>query len=353
MKPAAHVIVDARCVGRVPHGMHVFVTSLALGLEQLGSRPYRVTYLVSAENGEEVFGRVATARARTKFLSPAEWVEIPALLRSLGADLYHSPTFASLPFVGKPWIATVHDLNHLRFGNAAQKLYYRALLRPFVRGATRVCTVSEFARAEIADWAEIDLRRIAVTYNAIRAAAYQDQREPEPRFFCLTNPKPHKNTEFLLAAYGDYRTLCREQGVRPWTLQVTVPAAGRSLEGVEFYPGLSAEKVEALRARTGAVVFPSLYEGFGLPPVEAAVQGILPLVSRIAPHAEGLGELAADEAGWFDPQDRAGCARVLLNATLGQYGRPSRESANRIRDRFSVERLGRQMDQIYRDVLGV
>lgn len=172
MKP--RIVVDARFVGPVPHGFARYVSRMAEGLAHLregGSLPYELIFLRGRATPPEVLREFGSVEVGARFLSPLEWVEIPAILRKLGAALYHSPTFSSLPRSPCPHVVTIHDLNHLTYGSWKERLYYEKLLRRFSHGARAVMTVSEFSRVEIARWLGLPETQIAVVRNAL-----------EPRF---------------------------------------------------------------------------------------------------------------------------------------------------------------------------
>ena len=355
------VVIDARMVTAIPHGFSRYVSRLAEGLSQVRASvaglPYEPVFLVSSGEGE--FHGFETQSARSAFLNPRELIEIPRLLRELGAALYHSPTFSSLLHAPCPWIQTVHDLNHLQFGGTREKLYYRFLLKPFARRARVLATVSEFSQKEIAKWLELESASIEVIHNAI---------EPPPRlsnemirktlsdfglqersyFLCLSNAKPHKNLALLADAFARHRAGPSAK----WPLVVSVRGLPET-EGLIQAGPIGNEAGQALVAAAGAVVFPSIYEGFGLPPVEAASQGIPILVSDIAPHREGLRDLRPEEARWVNPLDKEGWSAAFDMAERGHLTAPSPTSAAAILERYSILALGRSMDRLYRRVLGL
>jgi glycosyltransferase involved in cell wall biosynthesis len=353
------VVIDARMVGPTMHGMARYVSQLAEGLGTLPEEPpYEPVFIVSKDWAEKGFHGFGSVSARSAFLSPLELVELPALLRGAGAALYHSPSFSSLLWSPVPWIATVHDLNHLQFGGAKERLYYRTLLSRFARGARALVTVSEFSRRELSDWTGVPETEIEVAYNALdtNLAIRPSEADLGKRlgarglergryFFCLSNPKPHKNVALLLAAYRAYRA---EGGTWPLVLSLDNLAAE---PGVVAIGATDEDETRALLAGAGALAFPSRYEGFGLPPVEAAAMGVPLVVSDIPPHREGLVELRPDEALWVAPADRAGWTRALAHAASGGLASPSLDSRTRTLQRFSTRNLGRHMDRIYRRVL--
>ncbi|OFZ19869.1 MAG: hypothetical protein A2X94_14505 [Bdellovibrionales bacterium GWB1_55_8] len=365
------VVIDARMIKGTPHGFARYVSRLAAGLAELKvgqSLSYEPVFLVSPDADASWFFGFRTLIAKSEFLHPGELLEIPTLLRELKAALYHSPTFSSLLPLSRrlpiappcPWIQTVHDLNHLHFGGARERIYYRILLKAFARRARILATVSEFSRKEIAAWMGMEAAEIELVPNALelpdRLSPNEIQSELSKRsltqkryFLCLSNLKPHKNLKSLSDAYAEYSGRVGSAG---WPLVVSV-------RGLPPHPGLvqlgavSDKEGQALLAGAGAVVFPSLYEGFGLPPVEAAVQGIPVIASDIPPHHEGLQDLAAEEVCWVDPKDTAAWARALELASGQGLAAPSPAAREKVLKRYSVSELGRGMDRLYRRVLGI
>lgn len=359
------IFIDARMVGPVPHGFGRYVSNLVRGLELLTARPYSVTLLVASESLMHWKKNTSfeTVAVTSPFLSPLEWFEIPQVLFRGGASLYHSPTFSSLPFCPCPHVVTVHDLNHLQFGSLKDKLYYQLLLKRFCTQAAALLSVSEFSKREISTWLGCSepCACIDVVCNALDESLMSDAASPlDPKwgltsrkyFISFTNPKPHKNVKVLLEAYTQYRTLAKQRGVEPWPLLLTLE--GETRDGIIFAGGVSDEAGRNLLKHAGASVFPSLYEGFGLPPVEAVVAGTAVVVSDIPPHREGLFALEPHEAQWLSPEssNAPAWAEALLKVTLSDGAlRPTMASRQKTLDHFSVQRLGENMDRIYRRVL--
>jgi glycosyltransferase involved in cell wall biosynthesis len=356
------LVIDGRMVGPVPHGFARYVTGLAEGLRRVAQdKPlsYEPVFLVSRDTPAAAFAGFTTCAVGARFLSPLELIEIPRLLRRLEATVYHSPTFSSLRKAPCPWIVTVHDLNHLQFGGRSQKLYYEWLLKPFVRKASAVVSVSEFSRQELAAWSGIEASQIEIAYNSI-STAFSERVEPAKideavarhglrrgkYFFSLTNSKPHKNLDNLLQGFGRHTA--------GWDLVLNLKSGQLpSLPGLKLIGAPDDSEVRALMAGAGAVVFASVYEGFGLPPVEAACLGVPVLISRIPPHREGLADLEQGEALWINnPKDPEAWSAAMDRAARGEVLGVSVASRSRLMKRFSPIALGLKMDGIYGRVLG-
>src|SRR4051812_36995717 len=100
-----------------PHGISRYVTRLAEGLAKIEEReplPYAPVFIRAPATHAAEFAGFETVPLDVAFLSPFELVRVPIAVRRARGAAFHSPSFASFPGLGCPWIATLHDLNHLR-----------------------------------------------------------------------------------------------------------------------------------------------------------------------------------------------------------------------------------------------
>lgn len=365
MKSAYKVVIDARMIGpHLPGGMARYVGCLAEGLGKIkksSGLQYEPVFLVRGDLPVEGFWREFRLEiVKAPFLHFSELWEIPRVLSRVGASLYHSPTFSSLIWLPCPWIATVHDLNHLIYGSVLKKIYYKLILKPFAVKAEKLLTVSSFSRHELAEWLGRDESSIEIVWNAIESGKqYKDDHDEEllgkyglhkgSFFLSLTSAKPHKNAGMLISAYKTFR---KKNGGNAWPLVLSIDNSFRG-EGIVCVGALSTADVDSLLRSAGAMVFPSLYEGFGLPPVEAAVHGIPVIASDIPPHREALAGIGFDEALFLSPTDLDAWAEGLGSVMKGQLKPPSKESQELLRSRYSIDNLAHDMDRIYRGVLGL
>jgi O-antigen biosynthesis alpha-1,2-mannosyltransferase len=217
------------------------------------------------------------------------------------ADLFFSPGYNSpVGWPGK-FIFTLHDLNHLNIPDNSSPLkraYYRYVIRPACRKATFVMTVSEYSRREIASWANIGEEKIINVRNGVGPPFGANGQRYDPGYPYLLyvgSRKPHKNLPRLLQAYALSGIAQELPLVVSGAPDQKTMADIRRLEltrHVIFLPLDSTEQLaEAYRGATG-FLFPSLYEGFGLPPLEAMASGVPVLTSNVCSLPEVVGEAA-------------------------------------------------------------
>lgn len=240
-----------------------------------------------------------------------------------------------VPHYNAPWrcaarlVTTVHDAAPLvlreAFPRLKQRLAARFYFRAVRRSAARVLTVSNFTAGELVARVGIPRLRIEVVPNGVdevwgRAAAVRPARPPE-RLLYVGNLKAHKNIARLLDAIE----LVRRRSNRDVTLEVVGQAGGfraglesstagrlASSPWVTCHGRIDDTRLRELYAAAGALVFPSLYEGFGLPVLEAMAAGCPVLASRQGALVEVGGPEGADGGvRYFDPRDANDIAERL------------------------------------------
>jgi glycosyltransferase involved in cell wall biosynthesis len=305
-----------------------------------------------------------------------EHVSIPIKMHRLGADLLHSPHYVLPLLCRQPSVVTIHDCIHLLFPeylpNRFALRYAREMMGSAIRRSELVLTVSEASRRDILSfYPATSPDRVEVVPNAIDEAILQDPGEEEMervreryqirgRFVLYAgNIKPHKNLQRLIAAFGllkqrpgheDLKLLIIGDEINRYGgLRRSVEAVGIR-QDVRFFGFVPERTLAALYRLAAAFAFPSLYEGFGLPPLEAMACGTPVITSRIS----SLPEVVGDAALLVDPYDvediASGIERVLGDEAL-RDGLITRGHA-RVKH-FSWERSVRAIHAHYMKVLGV
>lgn len=343
------LLVDARMIHETPHGIARYVEGIALGLKSKMLN-YDLEFLVTERTPKSspVF-LFRTVLAQSRFLSPHEWLEIPKILKQGRYDAFHSPSLSAYPYLPVPYMVTIHDLNHLHYGGALQKLYYQSLLKYFAKHAAVLSTISQFSQNEISQWLR-DTREIQIIPNAFERIDAERLSQPlsAPRsgyFFSITGTKPHKNLRSLLSGYEKYRSLVQD----PLPLYVTAPA---EQEGVVSLLNLTdtQDLLSWLKFARGCL-FPSLYEGFGRSPIEAAIAGSKIALSDIPPHREGLERIQSQGLRWVNPKSADDWSRALSDLHHDQIPAVSVQDSTQLQAQFSVESVANTIDPIYRGML--
>lgn len=353
------IVVDARMVGPVGHGISQYVTGLAKGLLGENRGDYELIYLVSEHLPRKEFpwNSVATYPMKAPYLHLSELWEIPRALRTLEASLYHSPSFSSLLWSPCPWIVTVHDLNHLHYGSTLKKFYYRWILKRFVEKAREVLSVSATSATEIKNWIT-STPSISIVPNVIElqsSGAVENllthyELKEKQYLLALSNSKPHKNLPLLLEAFEKWKKF--NPASFEWKLVISdrVKSDDPSVVSVR---GLTSQEVSGLLRKSAALVFPSLYEGFGRPPLEAIASGIPTLVSDIPVHREALGGIPSIDQSirWVSPHHADEWLKAFDAVRDGVLLPPRMEACAYVLEAYSAEKSARLMDQIYQRAL--
>ncbi|CAM7930456.1 glycosyltransferase family 1 protein [Klebsiella michiganensis] len=220
--------------------------------------------------------------------------------------LYFSPGYnAPLLFLNR-CIITIHDLNHIdteHNTNILKKIYYEIVLKRACRRALKIFTVSEFSKNRICDWAKVDSSKIIVVGNGVSKEFSNNASRYSGKYFLVVgNRKKHKNEVIALEAFfhanlpDDVNILFT--GNESEDLVKAVNRLGLT-EKVKFLGKLDNNSLASLYKGAVALLFPSLYEGFGLPVIESMACGTPVITSN----STSLPEVSGDAALLVDPLD--------------------------------------------------
>jgi glycosyltransferase involved in cell wall biosynthesis len=239
--------------------------------------------------------------------------------------IFITPGFNAPVFFYKNIVITLHDLNHIDLpynSGFLKRAYYSFILKRAVRGCRAVLTVSDFSKSKISHWANIPLSKIINVGNGVdqgfstRVAPFL----PGYRYLlCVGNRKRHKNEARILLAFSkamianDIKLVF--SGAISEELKLIIDEY-QLAERVVFLGNISEDDLPCVYRGALGLVFPSLYEGFGLPVVEAMACGVPVLTSNTT----SLPEVAGDSALLVNPESvdeiRVGIERLVHDEAL-------------------------------------
>lgn len=303
------IIVDGRMINSKLHGIGRYAYELVKGITL--EKGVYVKLLTNNENeSREIFGeneRLEFINIKSKFLSPAEIIEIPLKINKYKNEyIYHSPSFSASPFIKLRSFITIHDLNHLalpQYYSKFHKYYYEYIVKPFALRCDKIFTVSQFSKNEIVKWLKCDEQKVDVTYNGIdeKFKIINDKdilnnvknkyNLPEEFVLYIGNLKPHKNVGTLVKAMKEVKSGLKLiiNGKANEELNSIINEYKLN-EKIQFIGYVDEEDLPVIYNLASIFVFPSLYEGFGLPPLEAMACGCKVIVANTTSLPEVVGE---------------------------------------------------------------
>ena len=295
---------------------------------------------------------------------------VPRFVRKEKIDVYHTQYVTPFFVPRKTRIVThMHDVSFCVFPEAIGKLdlfFLRILIPLAMRRANAIVAVSEFTKGEVGRFygAKAE-KKTYVIQNGIErfssesiftetcARVRKAYHLPEKFFLNVGTLQPRKNIPFLLRAFD----ACADR-VQDVSLVLTGNRSGHNADGaiattlqtmrhsdrIIFTGYIENEDLPALYALSLAAVFPSRYEGFGLPVGEALLAGTFALVSDIPPHREVGGEYAQ----YFDAGDIAKLSQLLYDSSIAEKNVSSRDALDSTLPRWSV--AAQKIRDLYRSL---
>lgn len=304
--------------------------------------------------------------------------EFRGALKRLNVDLVHIPNLFSIPRgIPCPYVMTVHDMLEHMSRAREQSGFWRSvhfqLTKRVLAGAARIFAVSNFTKAEIGKLFGISADRIEVVYNAIderflRGHATAADRELIAQRYQVTYPfllyagrvSPHKNVVRMIEAFSALKTeLERDQAYPDLKLIIigddlsgnpdlrrTVVRSGVQND-VRFLGFIPIEVLRIFYDEAKVFVFPSLYEGFGLPPLEAMAHGTPVVTSNVS----SLPEVVGNAAVLVNPENVFEIMRALHRVLMDQALRDRmKERGYQQATRFSWDKSVRRILEVYGEV---
>lgn len=367
------IVIDARKLH--DFGIGTYIRNL---VAELGTLDRATAYVLLTRPGDEAVAPAAGSNFQavvetSRPYSLGEQWRIPRAVARAGADLLHEPHYVLPPLVRCRSVVTIHDCIHLRFPeylpNRTAFVYAHTMMRLAARKADRVLTVSDASKRDILHYTGVAPEKVVVIPNGLdaRFAAAPDAdaidrvrqrfQLDHPFVLYVGNIKPHKNLGRLIAAFASMR------GDGPDGLKLVVigdeaskhPGLRQAVhrhrldKHVRFLGFQPAATLVTFYRLARAFVFPSLYEGFGLPPLEAMANETPVVTSNVS----SLPEVAGGAAILVDPYDVASIADGIRRVVTEEALREELIAKGRARAReFSWARAAAATLGVYRQVLG-
>lgn len=292
--------LDGRWQG--PHGIGRYAAEVTPGLKKLATR-------------------VLTGSGRV--LGGAGLVKLNSFCAGR-RGLFYSPGFmAPIAFRGD-FLITVHDLIHVYYREEQSKAkhFYYSWLQKHLMHQPAVFTVSEYSKKEIIEWCGIDECKVKVHYNGISdvfhpSESKQEKKNEEPYLAMIGSDRAHKNIEGVISAFAKARVpsdIALKVTGKPSDYQKELVSSLHLEDRVSWVGFLTERELADFYSSARAFLFPSFYEGFGLPPLEALACGTPVYSSDSTCMPEILGELAS----YFEPTDQSAIVSAIEIAAIDE-----------------------------------
>lgn len=384
--------IDARFYGPLGKGLGRYVQEVVDNIIKLdfeGAKEFEYVVFLGKDNFNDFHSNSPFVQKKLVSLSWYSWQEqlfFPFILRREKLDLVHFPHFNVPIFSSVPFVVTIHDLILTRFPSRRASMLptafywlkqaaYRLVIRAAVSRARSIITVSNFTKQDIIAQFGAKPEKLVVTYegvadlNKVRSENFSKGEQVLPRYGISTpfllyvgNAYPHKNLESLLSVFSILRSRHPElslvmvgkedyfyRRVKAKAEDLGLWRENNSSLGVVFPGYVPDEDLQALYSNALFYVFPSFYEGFGLPPLEAMAH-LCPVASS---NQASLPEIIGEAALYFNPYDEEEMVQKLEDFITDDVRRQDLivRGLERIKN-FSWLSCAQQTLDIYRRSLG-
>lgn len=354
------IVLDARCATTHFPGIGRYIVNLARGLRAIAPELDLCLLIDSSARGRIPLPALPQIECNVSPFSLSQQWRVPLALRHARADLYHSPYYLMPYAPGVPSVFTCYDFIPLllpAYFSAAQRFAYWWAHRLALHATRGVITISETTRVDLTRFFVLKQRRVAVTPLAPDSrfappppSAIEFVRQkynlPDEYVLYLGSNKPHKNVALLMEAWARIETNQTLVIAGHWDERYALVIKNQGAN-VKIIRNVDEVDLPALYGGAMLFVFPSQYEGFGLPPLEAMACGTPVACSNIP----SLREVIGDAGIFFDLNVDA--MQKALEYLLNNPGlrEELRERGFTRATQFSWERTARVTFQVYQDVV--
>ena len=365
--------IDARMMSS-SFGIGRYIQQLVLQLEQIAPENVEFFLFMKEDNWSEFEterSNFTKVKADIHWYSLSEQAKFLSILNSYSLDLVHFPHWNIPVFYQEDFVVTIHDLIMFHFPRPEATTHgqikywlkdkaHRYVVKKAAEKSQHILTTSEFTKQDIISTLDIDKDKISVTYQAPFNRAKKDLSTKgvqskfnidKPFIFYAGSAYPHKNLKNLLKAWQKFN--------QEYSQDYELILAGKEnyfykkLKGSELYQNtknirhlgfVKDEELNALYQEAELFVFPSLYEGFGLPPLEALNFN----TSVVAANSSCLPEVLRDAAIYTNPKNPQQIAESIYEGITNQeLVKNKLENADNLLDKYSWRKLAEKTLKTY------
>jgi glycosyltransferase involved in cell wall biosynthesis len=360
---ATYIRNVVRTLGRIDNTNEYYLVGAAARFEQLGDLPENFHFL-PLQNTETTF---------------ANYLEMHKVINAHEVDLIHVPHTFWRPLITRaPYVITVHDLldymYRARTNNGMRRMMHQYFTRQVMHHAARIIAVSNFTKRDVARFFDVEPDKIDVIYNALDENFLRGHSTPaeqamirgryqvdSPFLLYAGRISPHKNVARIIEAFSALKGELAKEGAFPDLKLLVIgdevsknPDIRRAVirsgvqHDVRFLGYVSIDVLRIFFDMAKVFVFPSLYEGFGLPPLEAMAHG----TPVVASNSSALPEVVGNAALMVNPENVFEISRALLRVLTDQSLRERMKAAGLEQaQRFSWDVSVRRMLELYEQVV--
>ncbi len=360
--------IDARLTYHRTGGISTYTRALLSEFSRDTDREVEIIALQSRKQNEAIVPRLRHVKLWTPSHHRLEKWALSAELARLRLDVLHSPDFIPPLRGARKHVITVHDLAFLLYPDiltAESRRYYTDQIRWAVKRADHIFAVSEATQRDLIALLDVPPAKITVQ---LEAAEQRFQPLPPERIapvmakfnlvsgylLCVGTIEPRKNIPMLLEAYTELRRKITDApplvlvGRVGWLVNETL-ALIHGTPGVIHIQNAADEDLPALYNGAAALLAPSLYEGFGLSPLEAMACGTLPIVSDRASLPEVVGEVGL-QINPYERDEWVEAMRTTISADNSAWLTRQRAAALERAATFTWARTAQIAREVYRQV---
>ena len=354
--------IDAHMLGDRSGGNESFYRGILSGIEPDRGDEYFL-FVRSGVDASEYLDRYRVVYFKSNSSIYRNCIELSKLCKEYDIDVLHTQYY--LPFFCPcKTVVTIHDLSFEHVKDIFTKKEYikdKILVSHAAKKADMVVTVSEFSKQDISTTYKVDASKIEVIYNAVssdfRVISETDELRNKVRskfgigdhkyIVCVSNLQPRKNIPRLIRAFSQYAENSSGEyklvlvGKKAWMYDEIEQCVTDSKDNVILTDYVETDELIALLNEASGCIYPSIFEGFGIPPLEAIACGTPIAASDIPVMREVLG----DNAFFFDPMDEGDIARAIK--TLLETD-PVVDS--KIVSKYSWDNSARKLKDIYKKI---